>query len=215
VSGFDGENTAPAVAMLMACAVLDVDRLADQDPGRCAVVASALPALPGERLIERRAIALVQLQALLRQLLKLACARAYRPHFGAEPRSCCALRCTSSSWLTSISTAGASVASAVRAPPGDRPIERRAIALAQLPALLRQLLQLARARLAAAARHRRWPCWWPAALHVEQLASLDIGRCALTPGAVPVCSGAAPSAHALRVMLPAKASRAFSWRIAF
>jgi len=39
-------------------------------------VASALPALPGDRLIERRAIALVQLPALLRQLLKLACARA-------------------------------------------------------------------------------------------------------------------------------------------
>jgi len=34
MSGFDGENTAPAVAMLMACAVLDVDRLADQDTGR-------------------------------------------------------------------------------------------------------------------------------------------------------------------------------------
>ena len=101
------------------------------------------------------------------------------------------------------------VASAVPAWLGDRLIERRAIALVQLPALLRQLLQLARARLAAA-RHRRWPCLWPAALHVEQLASLDIGRCALTAGAVPVWSVAAPLAQALPVMLPAKASRAFN-----
>jgi len=107
VYGFDGETTPPAVAMLMACAVLHVDQLAGQDPGRCAVVASAVPAPPADRMIERRASALVQLQALLRQLL-----------------------------------------------------------------------QLAHARLTAAPRQRRWPSWWPAALHVDQLASLDIGRCA-------------------------------------
>ena len=105
--GFDGETTAPAVAMVMACAALHVDRLAGQDPGRCAVVASAVPARPGDRVIERRAFALVQLPALLRQLLQLACVR-----------------------------------------------------------------------LTVAPRHRRWPSWWPAALHVDQLASLDIGRCA-------------------------------------
>lgn len=74
----------------------------------------------------------------------------------------------------------------------DRLIERRAIALAQLTALLRQLLQLTRARLAAAPRHRRRPFWWPAALHVEQLAGRDVGRWALTAGAVPVWSVAAP-----------------------
>ena len=70
------------------------------------------------------------------------------------------------------------VASAVPAPPAYRMIERRAIALVQVPALLRQLLQLAHARLTAAPRQRWWPSWWPAALQVDQLASLDIGRCA-------------------------------------
>ena len=106
-----GRTSAPAAAVLVACAALHVDRLADPDPGRCAVVASAVPARPGDRLIERRAFALVQ-----------------------------------------------------------------------LPALLRQLLQLARARLTAARQHRRWPSWWPSARHVDQLASLDIGRCAFGEG---------------------------------
>lgn len=66
--GFDCETTPPAVATLMACAVLHVDQLAGQDPSRCAVLVGAVPAPPGDRLIERRAIALVQLPALPRQL---------------------------------------------------------------------------------------------------------------------------------------------------
>ena len=94
MSGFDGETTAPAVAMLMASALLDVDQLAGQDPGRYAVVASVVPAPPGDRLIERRAFALVQLPALLRRLLQLACACAYRPLFGASRSRAGAVRCT-------------------------------------------------------------------------------------------------------------------------
>ena len=58
-----------------------------------ASLASAVPALLGDRLIERRAIALVQLPALLRQLLQLACACAYRPHFGASRGRAGGVRC--------------------------------------------------------------------------------------------------------------------------